>query len=227
MSGCSSRLTALTDKNWRIPFKYMKREFKEIYILCSRDIMRQTLGHQVAESIVAGKEAERKKKEEALASLYEEYYDKIARYIFVRLGNQAEAEDLSSEVFLKALRSLDSYKEQGIAMRAWLFKIAHNLVIDHFRKAAKHKMVPIDTVQIAAEEDPLQTAETNIEIEEVTRAMEQLTREQREVLELRFFGGLTSKETGGILKKSDGAVREMQHAAIEKLRKLLVTEHQV
>ena len=176
---------------------------------------------------MAGKEAERKKKEETLASLYEEYYDKIARYIFVRLGDQAEAEDLSSEVFLKALRSLDSYKERGIAMRAWLFKIAHNLVIDHFRKAAKYKTVPIDTVQIAAGEDPLQTAETNIEIEKVTRAMEQLTREQREVLELRFFGGLTSKETGGILKKSDGAVREMQHAAIEKLRKLLVTEHQV
>ena len=175
---------------------------------------------------MAAKEAQRKKKEEVLASLFEKYYDKIARYIFVRIGDQAQAEDLSSEVFLKALRSLDSYEERGIAMQSWLFRIAHNLVVDHYRKAAKQKTVPIDTVQVEAEEDPLTTAETNIEFEKVTRAMEQLTREQREVLELRFFGGLTSKETGSILKKSDGAVRETQHAAIKKLRKLLVINHQ-
>jgi len=175
---------------------------------------------------VADKQDERKKKEEALAGLYEEYYDKIARYIYVRLSNKAQAEDLSSEVFLKALQSLDSYQERGIGMQAWLFKIAHNLVVDHYRKAAKYKMVPIDTVEIAVEEDQSKTIETKIEIEKMTRAMEQLTREQREVLELRFFGGLTSKETGTILKKRDGAVREMQHAAIEKLRKLLVTSSQ-
>lgn len=174
---------------------------------------------------MVGKEAERIKKEEDLAYFFEEYYDKIAHYIFVKLGNREQAEDLSSEVFLKALKSLDSYKERGIAMKAWLFRIAHNLVVDHFRKAAKYKTVPMDMVQLATEEDPLTMAEKNIEFEKVTRAMKQLTQEQREVLELRFFGGLTSKETGLILKKSDGAVREMQHAAIEKLRKLLVAEY--
>ena len=110
-------------------------------------------------------------------------------------------------------------------MPAWLFKIAHNLVVDHLRKITKRKTVPIDTVQIETDEDPITIADTNIEFEKVTGAMGQLTREQREILRLRFFGGLTSKEVGGILNKNDGAVREMQRSAIEKLRKLLIIDY--
>lgn len=163
--------------------------------------------------------------EARLASLYEEYYDKIARYVYVRIGNRTEAEDLAGEVFLKALESLESYKERGIPMQAWLFRIAHNLVVDNLRKASKRKTVPIDTVQIESDANVVTLAEKNIELERVNRAMEQLTREQKEVLGLRFFGGLTSKEAGSILNKSDGAVREMQRAAIEKLRKMLVTDY--
>lgn len=164
-----------------------------------------------------------KHKEAELASLYEEYYDKIAHYAYVRIGTRPEAEDIAGEVFLKALESLKSYKERGIPMQAWLFRIAHNLVVDHWRKTTKHKKVPIDTVQVEADVNPVTVAEKNIELERVTKAMEQLTREQREVIGLRFFGGLTSRETGDILNKSDGAVREMQRAAIAKLRGLLVT----
>ncbi len=175
---------------------------------------------------MASKEAEKKEKQEALANLYEEYYDKIARYIFAKLGDQTQAEDLASEVFLKALRSLDSYEERGIKMESWLFRIAHNLIVDHLRKATKHRTITIDTVEIESEEDPVKIAETNIEFEKVSQAMKKLTKEQREVLELRFFGGLTSKETGNVLKKSDGAIRHMQHAAVEKLRTLLVADHQ-
>ncbi len=167
----------------------------------------------------------RKHKEAELTSLYEEYYDKIAHYAFVRIGDKTEAEDIAGEVFLKALESLESYKERGIPMQAWLFRIAHNLVVDHFRKATKYKTVPIDTVQVEADVDPVTVAEKNVELERVSKAMEQLTREQREVLGLRFFGGLTSKEAGSVLNKGDGAVREMQRAAIEKLRKLLVTDY--
>jgi len=167
----------------------------------------------------------RKYNEATLASLYEEYYDKIARYVYTRIGDRTEAEDLAGEVFLKALQSLKSYKERGIPMQAWLFRIAHNLVVDHLRKATRLKTVTIDTVPVKADVDPVTAVEKNIELERLTRAMEQLTREQREVLGLRFFGGLTSKEAGSILHKSDGAIREMQRAAIEKLRKLLVTDY--
>lgn len=169
-----------------------------------------------------GKTEARRGNEAIIASLYEEYYDKIARYVYVHIGNRSEAEDIAGEVFLKALESLKSYKERGIPMQAWLFRIAHNLVVDHLRKKGKLKLVPLDTVQVEADVDPMAIAEKNIEMERVTRAMEKLTQEQREVLRLRFFGGLTSKEAGSVLNKSDGAVREMQRAAIENLRKLLV-----
>ena len=142
----------------------------------------------------------------------------------MRLGNQAEAEDLAGEVFLKALESLHSYKERGIPMQAWLFKIAHNLVVDYLRKAAKRKTVPIDTVPVEAPLDPQATAEARIEFARVTRALDQLTPAQRQVIELRFFGGLTSEEAGQVLNKSGGAVREMQSAAIRSLRRLLYEE---
>ena len=163
-------------------------------------------------------------RENRLASLYDEYFDRIARYIYVRIGDKNEAENLAGEVFVKALESLKSYKERGIPMQAWLFRIAHNLVVDHLRKATKLKTVPIDTVQIETGEDPVATAEKSIEIERVNEAMQKLTPEQREVVRLRFFGDLSSKEVGAIMRKSDGAVREMQRAAIEKLRGLLTSE---
>ena len=162
--------------------------------------------------------------EAKLAGLYEEYYDKIARYAYVRIGNRAEAEDIAGEVFLKALQSLESYQERGAPMQAWLFRIAHNLVVDHLRKVTKHRTVAIDALPVEAGSDPASIAERNVEFERVAGAMVNLTQEQREVLGLRFFGGLSSKEVGSILKKSDGAVREMQRAAIEKLRRLLVTD---
>jgi len=166
----------------------------------------------------------RKLNEAKLTSLYEEYYDKIARYVYTHIGDKNEAENIAGEVFLKALESLKSYRERGIPMQAWLFRIAHNLVVDHLRKVAKRKTVSIDTVEIASDIDPVTAAEKSMEIERLTKAMDQLTQQQREVLRLRFFGELTSKETGSILRKSDGAVREMQRTAIEKLRKLLVAE---
>jgi RNA polymerase sigma-70 factor (ECF subfamily) len=172
-----------------------------------------------------GKTGIKENNEAKLASLYEEYYDRIARYAYVRIGDKSDAEDLAGEVFLRALESLKSYKERGVPMQAWLFRIAHNLVVDYFRKAAKRKKVPLETVQIESGTDPAAAAEKNIEIERVTTAMEQLTQEQREVLNLRFFGGLTSKEAGNVLKKNDGAIREMQSAAIRRLRQLLNPEY--
>lgn len=172
-----------------------------------------------------GKLDERERNESTLSSLYEEYYDKIARYAYLRIGNKDEAEDIAGEVFLKALKSLKSYKERGVPMQAWLFRIAHNLVVDYYRKMQKNITIPIDNIQIESGVNPVAKAEENAEMERVQKAMEQLTREQREVLRLRFFSELTSKEAGQVLNKSNGAVREMQRAAIEKLRNILTTDN--
>jgi RNA polymerase sigma-70 factor (ECF subfamily) len=162
--------------------------------------------------------------ETRLSGLYEEYYDKIAHYVYVHIGNKEEAEDIAGEVFLRALKSLKSYREQGVPMQGWLFRIAHNLTVDYLRKMDKRRTVPIDSVVLQGNDNPATTAERNIEFTQVTEAMKQLTTEQREVINLRFFGGLTSKEVSGVLGKSDGAVREMQRAAIEKLRWIMGVE---
>jgi RNA polymerase sigma-70 factor (ECF subfamily) len=162
--------------------------------------------------------------EAKLAGLYSEYYDKIARYACAHIGNRTDAEDIAGEVFLKALESLGSYEERGIPMQAWLFRIAHNKVVDYSRKMSKRKTVDIEDVTIESDSRPETIAETRIEFERVKKAMEELTREQREVLSLRFYGGFPSKDTAMILGKTDGAVREMQRAAVEKLRKLLATD---
>lgn len=162
-----------------------------------------------------------KNKEAELAALYESYYDRIARYAFVRLGNQADAEDLASEVFLRALESLDSYRERGVPMQAWLFRIAHNLIVDHFRKSAKQKTISIDTVSVKAETDTEEQAMAGLEVARIIKALGRLTESQRKVIELRFFGELTSEEAGHVLNKRAGAVRELQSAAIKALRNLL------
>ena len=158
----------------------------------------------------------RKSLEAELASLYGEYYDKIAHYASVHIGNRVEAEDIAGEVFLKAIKSLESYEKRGTPMQAWLFKIAHNLVVDYLRKVSKRKTTDIDSITIRSDEDPENIAEMSIEIARVREAMKQLTRDQREVLSLRFFGELTSKETAVIMGKTDGAVREMQRAATSR-----------
>jgi len=159
-----------------------------------------------------------------LAALYESYYDRLARYAFVSVGNRADAEDLASEVFMRALESLGSYRERGMPMQAWLFKIARNLIKDYFRKSARRRTVPLEDVSIEAESNPEEQAIAGFEAERVLRVMGRLTESQRRVIELRFFGELTSEETGRVLNKRAGAVRELQSAAIKSLRRLLDEE---
>ncbi len=155
----------------------------------------------------------------ALVSLYEQYYDSIVRYIFIRINDQSEAENLGGDVFLRALQSLDSYRGRGEQMRSWLFKIAHNLVVDYLRKVSKRKSISMDEVEIPDRRNIEEAVETEFEIERLSKALKQLTSAQREVIGLRVFAGLSSAEAGKMLGKSSGAVREMQRAAVETLRK--------
>jgi RNA polymerase sigma-70 factor, ECF subfamily len=162
-----------------------------------------------------------KQKQSKLEGLYNEYFRKIARYAYARVGDSSEAEDIASEVFIKALDSLKTYQERGLPVQAWLFKIAHNLVVDYLTRKSKRSALPLEIVKVADEDDPVSTAENNFEMDRVKRAMQELTLDQQEVVTLRFFSGLSSKEVAGILNKKDGAVREMQSAALEKLRNIL------
>jgi len=159
-----------------------------------------------------------------VGSLYEKYYERIVRYIFIRINDQNEAENLGGEVFLKALQSLQSYRGQQEQMRAWLFKIAHNLVVDHLRRVSRYKNISFDDAVIPGKLDTEHVVETKLDIDKLSEALKRLTPAQREVIGLRFFAGLSSKEAGKILRKSSGAVREMQRAAIESLRQQIYVQ---
>jgi len=160
-------------------------------------------------------------KEEQLTALFDSCYPRLARYAFARTGNQTDAEDIAAEVFVRAFESLDAFRERGLPMEAWLFRIAHNLVVDRFRRDSRFPRSEESDVEIQDDADPAGLAEQRVLMGDVRRAMEHLTPDQREVVRLRFFGGLSSKETAAVMRKKDGAVREMQRAALEKLRGLL------
>lgn len=162
--------------------------------------------------------------EVALTGMYEQYYDRIVRYIYVRINDTNEAENLGGDVFLKALQSLGSYRGHTEQMRAWLFKIAHNVVIDYVRKLQRRRSVSLDEVEVADNVNLEEIIDRNLQVGKLSKAMQRLTPAQREVIGLRFFAELSSEEVGRLLGKTSGAVREMQHAAIETLRKEMYEE---
>lgn len=163
----------------------------------------------------------------AIAALYETHFERVARYITVRIGNFQEAQDLASEVFIRALRSADSYKDTGAPLEAWIFRIAHNISIDHLRqKERRPAQVPVEAIfSLASDEpDPIEGIHQQEEAKRLHDALLQLTEAQRQILSLRFGGELSSEEIARIVGKKPGAVREMQSAAIRKLRQVMGEE---
>jgi RNA polymerase sigma-70 factor (ECF subfamily) len=162
---------------------------------------------------------------QAFAQLYEAYFDKIYRYISMRVRNEMEAEDLTQQVFLKMLRSIPSYKSKGVPFSSWLYRIAHNQVVDFHRQQNKKSTVDIDGLPLPdKEDDPRSIMEKQMDIEELKRATQKLTAAQQEVLSLRFAGELSVAECAGIMGKSEGAIKALQHSAVVALRKALTVD---
>ena len=157
----------------------------------------------------------------ALTQLYEENFDKIYRYIVLKIGDRTEAEDMTQQVFLNALKSISSYRWKGMPFSAWLFRIAHNQIVDYLRKKSRRPTVPLDESLATGGSDPRQVAERKVEIEELARAAKKLTKSQQEVISLRFAGELSVAEVARAMGKSEGAVKALQHSAIVALRKVL------
>ncbi len=158
---------------------------------------------------------------EVWSGVYEEYFPKVYRYIMVRVGDRTEAEDLTAQVFLKALESVDSFKWRGVPFSAWLFRIARNQVIDFWRTVKSKVSLPLNDELVSEGIDPETAVERNLDVKQVFQALGQLTQSQQEVIELRFIGGLSVAEVAKVLGKSEGAVRVMQHSALAALRKRL------
>ena len=158
---------------------------------------------------------------EAFAQLYENYFDKIYRYVVLKIG-KADAEDVTQQVFVKALQSIASFKWKGIPFSAWLFRIAHNQVVDYLRKEKKVVKVPLNELSSRSDSDPQRMAERSLDIEQLISATRQLTRAQREVIGLRFAGELSITEVARTMNKSEGAIKALQHSAIVTLRKTML-----
>ncbi len=156
---------------------------------------------------------------EAWTKLYEEYMPRVYRYVVARVNCQAEAEDLTEQVFMKALESGPSYRWRGTPTGAWLFRIARNQVIDYWRTNKSSRNLPLDEGIVDGADGPERMAELSEDIRRLNDAMTLLTDAQREVIHLRFMGGLSTAEVAKVMGKSQGAVKVMQHSALASLRK--------
>jgi RNA polymerase sigma-70 factor (ECF subfamily) len=156
----------------------------------------------------------------ALTQLYEDNFDRIYRYCAIKIGDRTEAEDMTQQVFLNAIKSLPSYKFKGMPFSSWLYRIAHNQIVDYLRKKSRRAMVPIDET-VAADDDPREETEIKLQMEELAEATKKLTAAQREVISLRFAAELSIAEVARAMGKSEGAIKALQHSAIAALRRVL------
>ncbi len=158
----------------------------------------------------------------AFTRIYDEYFTRVYRYIFSLVGNQTEAEDLTQDVFIKALQAISSYKFKGAPFSAWLFRIAHNQVIDYWRKQKKEKTTTLDeAITIASENDPVTMSEQISELEELTMALKQIPEAQGQVISLRFISGLSISEVAETLGKREGTIKALQFKGIASLKKII------
>src|SRR5438067_7581231 len=173
---------------------------------------------ELARLVERGKQGNR----EALEELYLIYFDRIYSYLHMSVGNRHDAEDLTTQTFLKMLESIGKFRFQAAPFSAWLFRIAHNLAMDHFRAARRWQ--PEEDVperqgseEASAEEEALQS----IGRKSMLELIEGLSHEQQQVLTLKFVFNFGNGEAATILGKTEGAVKSLQHRALASLQKQL------
>jgi RNA polymerase sigma-70 factor, ECF subfamily len=159
----------------------------------------------------------------ALTKLYEDNFDKVYRYAVIRIGDRAEAEDITQQVFTNALKSISSYKMKGVPFSAWLYRIAHNLIVDRARKKARQYTVPLDESLTMGSDDPVKQTESKLQVEELVTVMQKLTKAQQEVISLRFVAEMPIAQVAKAMGKTEGAIKALQHSAISALRRAMVS----
>jgi len=157
--------------------------------------------------------------EEALELVFDTYYVPIYRYAYHHLGNVQSAQDVTGEVFRRLLEAVRDGKGPCRHLQAWLYRVAHNLVVDEQRRLRHRNHLPLNTARaVAAEVDPEKEAEDRIAHQRVRTALSYLTPDQRQVIILRFLEGLSIREVSLITGKPPGAVKALQHRALNRLR---------
>ncbi|HKF34746.1 MAG TPA: sigma-70 family RNA polymerase sigma factor [Jatrophihabitantaceae bacterium] len=160
---------------------------------------------------------------EAFGQLFLRYKDMVYRYLYYRVGDQATAEDFTSETFLRALRRIGTITYQGRDIGAWFVTIARNIVFDH-AKSARHRL-EVTIPETIEHTDPGPCLEDSVisalTTERLMRALNTLGTDQRECLMLRFIQGMSVTETAEIMGRNSGAIKALQHRAIRKLADLV------
>jgi RNA polymerase sigma-70 factor, ECF subfamily len=160
----------------------------------------------------------------AFAELYNAYVDKIYKYIYYKVGDASEAEDLCEQVFLKAWMAIGRYKWSGHPFSSWLYKLAHNLIVDHYRN--RRDPVPLSNLLFTPAETsgPESSLYADAEIAELKAAIRRLTHDQQQVVALRFIEGYSNAEIAQMMNKKEGAIRALQYRALRSLQALLQAE---
>jgi RNA polymerase sigma-70 factor (ECF subfamily) len=163
-------------------------------------------------------------KREAVEELYLLHFDRIYSYLHMNVGNRHDAEDLTTQVFVKMLESIGKFRWRSAPFSAWLFRIAHNLAMDHFR--ASKRWQPEEEVPepdpgegSAAEQEALES----IGRPSMLELIQKLSHEQQQVLTLKFVFNFSNAEAATILEKTEGAIKSLQHRALTSLQRQIAT----
>ncbi|MGY1651458.1 sigma-70 family RNA polymerase sigma factor [Geodermatophilus sp. SYSU D01119] len=160
---------------------------------------------------------------EAFGRLYDHYVTLVYRYVLHRVGDRAQAEDFTSETFVRALRRIDSLSFQGRDVGAWLVTIARNIIRDHVKSSRFRLEVTTADMRDAdqATDGPEDAVVARLTNEQLLACIRQLGSEQQECISLRFLQGLSVSETAAVMGKKDGAIKALQHRAVRRLASLL------
>ena len=164
---------------------------------------------------------------DAFGKLYELHVEKIYNYIYYRVGNRHDAEDLTAKVFYRALNHIPRFNQKGKPFAAWLYRIAHNLVANWHRDHSRRQVVALENVSLTSDqrETPHQAAERLDGSEILLDAIKKLPAERQELLMLKFADRMSNAEIGRIMGRSEGAIKSLYHRTLVSLKELLA-EHE-
>ena len=161
-----------------------------------------------------------------LAAIYDENYEAVYRYIYRQVGEVETTCDLAAEVFHRLLQSIQRGKNPDQHVRAWLYRTAHNLVVDFYRRQQHRQHLPLDEELASAHDDPAKSAEQRVSAAQVRAALQRLTTDQQQVIALKFLEGLSNQEVAAKLNKPVGAIKSLQHRALAALQRQLAPDQE-
>jgi RNA polymerase sigma-70 factor (ECF subfamily) len=156
----------------------------------------------------------------AFGELYERHVKRIYNYIYYRTGNHHDAEDLTERVFHRAMQHIARYQDRGVPFSAWLYRIAHNLVVNWHRDRKRRRILPLDALIVSTlkSDAPEHLTEQHEEQAMLLKAIRSLPQERQQLLVLKFADRLSNAEIGRVMGRSEGAVKSLYHRTLIALR---------